>query len=122
MNQRRETVEIQSERRQQAMVISLAGSFDALTAPQAERTIAARLEKGQQQVVVDLSQVDFMSSSGVRVLLIALKQSREVGSKLRLAAAQPGVQRTLEISGLVRVLKTYPTVEGALRSFEGNAP
>lgn len=115
-------MEIQSERRQNIRVISLAGSFDALTADQAERTIAGQFDRGQQQVVVDLSQVDFMSSSGVRALLATLKRSREVGAELRLAAAQPGVQYTLEISGLVRVLKTYPTVEEAVRSFETQAP
>ena len=114
-------MEIQSERRQNILVMSLSGSVDALTADQAERTIAAQFDRAQQQVVVDLSQVDFMSSSGVRALLTTLKRSREVGAELRLAAAQPGVQRTLEISGLVRVFKSYPTVEEAVCSFEPQA-
>jgi stage II sporulation protein AA (anti-sigma F factor antagonist) len=63
-----------------------------------------------------------MSSSGVRVLLSMVKKGRELGGDLRLAAAQPGAQRTLEISGLVRVLNVYPSVEEAVRSFGPQQP
>jgi anti-anti-sigma factor len=122
MNQRGDTVEIQSERRQQTLVISLVGSLDALTADQAHGYIGAQFDAGQQQVVLDLCRVDFMSSSGVRVLLKMLKRSRGVGGGLRLAAAQPGVQRTLEISGLVRVLEVYGSVEEAVHSFGAPEP
>jgi anti-anti-sigma factor len=109
-------MKIQSEQHQQTLVISLAGSLDALTAGQAQATIGTQLNGGRQQVVLDLSRVDFMSSSGIRMLLEMLKRSRGVGGDLCLAAAQPGVQRTLEISGLARVLKIYPSVDEAVRS------
>ena len=115
-------MDIQVERRQQALVISLAGSFDALTAGEAERTIGMHLDTGQQTVVLDLSQVDFMSSSGIRVLLTLLKKSRSLGGGFCLAAPQPGVQHTLEIAGLVRVLQVYPSLEEAVRSFNPPAP
>jgi anti-anti-sigma factor len=110
-------VEIQSEFYGETLIISLAGSFDALTAGDAQSYIGAQLDAGQARVVLDLCRVDFMSSSGVRVLLEALRRSRSLGGDLRLAAAQPGVERTLEISGLVRVLGVHPSVEEAVRSF-----
>jgi anti-anti-sigma factor len=111
-------VEIQSEQHQQTLTISLAGSFDALTAEKVQKYIGTQLDGGQQQVVIDLSQVDFMSSAGVRVLLEMTKRSRGMGGDLRLAAAKPGVQRTLELSGLVRVMKVYASLEKAMGSFE----
>lgn len=111
-------MEIQSEQHQQTLAISLAGSFDALTAEEAQKCIETQLDGGQQQVVLDMSQVDFMSSAGVRVLLEMTKRSRGMGGDLRLAAAQPGVQRTLELSGLVRVIKVYASLEEAMGSFE----
>jgi anti-anti-sigma regulatory factor len=95
-------LEIQSEQRQETLIISLVGSLDALT----------------QQIIVDLSQVDFMSSAGIRVLLDMLKRSRGMGGDLRLAATQSGVQRTLELSGMVRVLQVYASVEEAVRSYD----
>jgi anti-anti-sigma factor len=115
-------MEIQSEGHQQTLVISLVGSLDVLTANQAQGTIGTQLDGGEQQVVLDLSRVDFMSSSGIRMLLDVLKQSRGIGGDLRLAAPQPGVLRTLEVSGLVRLFKIYPSVEEAVRSFGPQEP
>jgi anti-anti-sigma factor len=110
-------MEIQLEQLQHTLTISLAGSFDALTADQVKKYVGAWLDGGQQQVVLDLSQVDFMSSAGIRVLLGMTKKSRSMGGDLRLAAAQPGVQRTLALSGLVRVIKVYPSLEEAVDSY-----
>lgn len=106
---------INCEQHRQALVVSLAGSFDALTADEARKAIGTQIEDGQQRIVLDLSQVDFMSSAGVRVILEMLKSIRRMGGELRLAAAQSSVEQTLEISGLVRVLKTYPSVAAAVR-------
>ena len=122
MNQRVKEVDIQSEQHRQTVVISLTGSFDAMTADQVRSTIGRQFDEGQQQVVLDMSHVDFMSSSGVRVLLEMLKTSRGRGGDLRLAAAQPGVQGVLEISGLVRVIKIYASLEEAVGSFEPSEP
>jgi anti-sigma B factor antagonist len=114
-------VEIQFERRQQTTVMSLAGSFDALTAGQVRDTIERQFDEGPQ-IVLDLSRVLFMSSSGVRVLLEMLKRAREMGGDLRLACAQPVVQRTLEIAGLVRIVKAYASLEEAVDSFGSPEP
>lgn len=110
-------MQIHSERQQQVLVISLAGSLDALSADEAQGTIAAQLNGEPQRVVLDLGCVDFMSSSGIRMLVETLKQSRGNGGDACLAAAHPGIQRTLEIAGLARLVKTYPSVEEAVRSF-----
>lgn len=115
-------MEIRSEQRGQTTVISLDGSLDALTAGEARSAIEEQLGRGQLQLVLDLGQLDFMSSSGLRVLLEMLKEVRGMGGDLRLAAAQPGVHRSLEIAGLVRVLQIYPTLEEAMRSFDVPEP
>lgn len=112
-------MDIQTEQRQQTLVISLSGSLDALTAGKVQDFVETQFKGGQQQLVLDFSQVDFMSSSGVRLLLDLLKASRAMGGDLRLAAAQPDVERTLEVTGLLRVIKTYPSVEEGL---SGDAP
>ena len=109
-------MEILSQQHQQAVVITLVGSMDALTAEQVHSTIGGQLTRGQLQIVLDLSQVDFMSSAGLRVLLDMLKRSRGLGGDLCIAAAQPDIQRVLEISGLVGVMKVHSSVREALDS------
>jgi anti-anti-sigma factor len=115
-------LDIQLEQRQENLIISFLGSLDALTADQAHRFVGQQLDGGHRQIVIDLGKVDFMSSAGIRVLLDMLKRSRGMGGDLRLAATQPGVQRTLEVSGMVRVLRVYPSAEEAVRSYELQEP
>ena len=99
-------------------VVSIAGDIDALTADDANAFLSAQLDGGRAQLVLDLSQVSFMSSSGIRLLLEILKKSREQGGDLRLAAAPAGVTRTLEITGLTSILEVYPSGDEAVASFK----
>jgi anti-anti-sigma factor len=110
-------VDIQSKEQGGALVISLAGSVDSLTAGSAQNYIGAKFDRGQRQIVLDLDRVDFMSSSGLRLLVNMLKRSHDVGGGFRLASVPPNVRRTLEISGLERILDIYRSVEEAVGSF-----
>jgi anti-anti-sigma factor len=94
------------------------GSVDALTAEKITDFLGAQVDGGQTQLVVDLEQVDFMSSAGLRTILVILRKSRQQGGDLRLAAAQVGVKKTLEMSGFTRILNAYATAEEAAASFQ----
>jgi anti-anti-sigma factor len=110
-------MEITAKQLGQTTVVSIVGSVDALTANQVTSFLSAQVGNGQRQLVADLSQVDFMSSAGLRAILIALKESRQQGGDLRLAAAQPRVENILKIAGLTGVLQAFPTLEKAIVSF-----
>lgn len=110
-------MELCTEQHDQTIVVTVAGSVDALTAGQVTSYLGAHVDSGQKQLVLDMSQVDFMSSAGLRTILDILRRARQPGGDFRLAAAQAGVRRTLEISGFTRILKTYATVDEAVASF-----
>ena len=55
----------------------------------------------------------------LETLLAALKEARQLGGDIRLAAAQAGVEKVLKISGFMSILKFYPSVDEALTSFSG---
>ena len=111
-------MEISARRVEQVLVISVAGSIDALTAEEFSGFLGVQVDRGQNQFVLDLDQVDFMSSAGLRGILHLLRESRVRGGDLRLAAVRPGVTRTLEISGLLRIVDAYPAVNDAVASFD----
>jgi anti-sigma B factor antagonist len=110
-------VEISVKQLDQMTVVAITGSIDALTAGEVTNCLSAQIGGGQKQLVIDLGQVDFSSSAGVRVILAALRESRQHGGDLCLAAAQPGVEKVLKMSGLTSVLKTFTTVDEALAGF-----
>lgn len=103
---------IQLEESDGLTIVSCEGSIDALTAGEVETVLSS-----QKNIVFDLSQVDFISSAGLRAILVALKSCRQVGGDLRIAAAQPGVERVLNISGFTTILQIYPDVNSAVQSF-----
>jgi anti-anti-sigma factor len=101
------------------MVVTIRGSVDALTAGQVQGYFDDLLEKGERQIILDLSQVDFMSSAGLRVIMTVSKNLRQDGGELRLAAAQPSVEKMLKISGFTTILKSFASLDAALGSFQG---
>lgn len=110
-------MKITSKQINQAMVISINGSIDALTANEVSEFFMRQISNDHNQLVADLNHVDFMSSAGLRALLASLKESRHQGGDLRLAAPQPGVEKILKISGFISILKAFPSVNEAVTSF-----
>jgi len=110
-------MEIQRKVAEQAVIVAVIGSVDALTSPELSGEFSAQIAANQVKIVLDLSQVDFMSSAGLRALLNGLKDTRQASGDLRLAAAKPGVTKVLKMSGFNTIIKTYESVAEALASF-----
>lgn len=108
---------LQSEPQDKALVISITGSIDALTAEELTRHMSSEVERGHVRLVADLSGVDFMSSAGLRAILATLKRCRNAGGDLRLAGPQAGVERVLKMSGFTTLLKVFPSRADAAASF-----
>jgi anti-anti-sigma factor len=87
-------------------VIAVAGELDLATAPQLEDALLPRLREGGH-TLLDLRALDFMDSTGVRVIVSAHHAAQEHGGRFRLVRTprEGAVGRVLEISGLDRVLE-----------------
>jgi anti-sigma B factor antagonist len=98
----------------QRAVVEVSGELDMSTGPALERQLAALVNDGVTDVVLDLSRVSFIDSSGLSVLVVALKRLRSRGGALRLAGCQSPVQTVLDLTALSRVFFMYPSVDAAL--------
>lgn len=98
-------------------VVTITGSLDALTAPELGDTLSTQLKSGNAKLVADVAGLDYTSSAGLRVLLNSVKEARQKGGDLRLAAVQPNVDKVLELSGFKTIIKTFPDVASAVSSF-----
>ena len=98
-------------------VVSIKGSLDALTAPRLARFFSSQITEGHVQLVADLEQLEYTSSAGLRALLGAVKEARQQRGDLRLAAAQPEVQKLLDLSGFTSILKVFPEIDSAVASY-----
>ncbi len=114
---KRDTVlEIDIDDSAEIAVARVTGTVDSMTAPELLAALETEMDNGSIRMVVDLSGTEYMSSAGLRSLLAAVKKARAAGGDVRLASAQPNVQRVLEMSGFTSILKYYPDVAGAVGS------
>lgn len=93
------TLQISSERADDAIVLILSGELDIASAPSLERSIETLASEGAERVVIDLSGVTFMDSTGLRALLLAQQRTSGNGHELRLRRGPRQVQRVFELSG-----------------------
>jgi anti-anti-sigma factor len=98
-------------------VVSVKGSMDALTAPSLTQFFTEQIGEGHVQLVVNLKELEYTSSAGLRALLGAVKEARQQGGDLRLADIQTGVQKVLDLSGFSSILKLYTDVDLAVESY-----
>ena len=99
------------------VVIAFAGEIDLLTAPVAHTTVQQALQTsgGTTIVVLDLSEVTFLSSKGLQLLLDLADATSDRGMQLRVVpGTHHSVVRPLEITGIDTVLALFPTREQAL--------
>ena len=100
------------------VVISMGGRLDAYAATDAERKLDSLITTNKVNLVVELSKLEYVSSSGLRVLLAALKRVRKQQGDIRLAALQPYVREVFDIAGFSQLFKMFDTEADATGSFK----
>jgi len=95
--------------REQAGVtfVKMEGSISATTAEQGIHDMKKILDAGAKKVVVNLADVDYISSGGIRVLMLVHKQLSQVQGELKIAAAKGMVKEALETSGFNLLTRVY---------------
>jgi anti-sigma B factor antagonist len=89
-------------------VLALSGEIDLYTAPRLQAELAAALaEHNPARIVVDMSGVEFCDSTGMNVLLAALRHASERGGELSLAAPRAAVRKVLQVTGLEGVFTVH---------------
>ena len=94
-------------------IVGISGSLDSGSSPEAQKALTSVLA-GAKKVALDFSQLDYISSAGLRVLLGVAKQLRASGGKLAMFGLNQSVREVFEISGFASILPVYPTEGEAL--------
>lgn len=97
-------------------VLKVKGEIDVSTAPELRDRLVQINQRGASNVVVDLSEVTFLDSTGLGVLVSGLKRFRSGGGDLRLVVTGKSVSKVLEITGLTEVFQIFDTAEAAVQS------
>jgi anti-sigma B factor antagonist len=101
---------VRTEQRGEAAVVIPTGELDLATAPALDGALSRAFE-AYGRVVLDLRELEFIDSSGLRTLLTARKRADEAGASFSLVAGHRGLERTLEIAGVHKVFAWTPAEE-----------
>ncbi len=98
-------------------IIQVGGYIDTTTSSELERALDSLLKSGIVKIIIDLGNVDYISSAGWGIFISEIKGIRERGGDLKLARMIPDVYEVFELLEFNYILKSFDTIEDAIKSF-----
>lgn len=98
-------------------VLAFEGRLDTQTSPNAQQQLTRLIEEGETKILVNLEKVDYISSAGLRVLLVVAKQLKTTDGELRICSLNEVVKEVFDISGFDLILPISASESEALESF-----
>jgi anti-anti-sigma factor len=114
-----ESMEITTRSAQAVTIVTIAGSLDSNTSPQAQQALDAILANGGKgkHLAIDFSKLDYVSSAGLRVMLGTAKKLTASGGALRTFGLNDSVKEVFDISGFSSILSVFPSEADAMQGF-----
>jgi anti-sigma B factor antagonist len=100
------------------LIVEISGDLDSHGTREIEDTLEAAIHDRSARVMVDLSQVSFLSSRGIAMLVRTAKVLKGGGGSLGLVGLQPQVAEVMKIAGFSSIFPIYPTLDDAVTSFD----
>ena len=99
-------------------ILSLDGRLDTLSSTPFDKKLQDLISKDENKIIIDFSQLDFISSSGLRVLLTAGKQLKSVKGKLILCTVKDHVKEVFDVAGFTMLFSMLPSQDEAIRDLQ----
>ena len=101
-------------RQDRANVLPLEGDIDLHVSPVVREALNAMIKKKPERIVIDLSRVTYIDSSGVAALILAMQEVEAYGGKFFLSGLQETLRLIFQTSRLDRTFRIFPDVDAAL--------
>jgi anti-sigma B factor antagonist len=110
------SIDLKTEDGGETLTFKLRGSLDLATAPTIRAALTDATEKGKHHLIVDLTGLEFLDSTGLGVLIGAHRRTVEKNGSFRLIVNDGPISRLLNITGLIAVFAVYHSLEDARRN------
>ncbi|HEV3091211.1 MAG TPA: STAS domain-containing protein [Candidatus Cybelea sp.] len=108
-------IDLKTEDGGSTLVFRLRGSLDLATAPTVRAALVEATEGGSHHLIVDLTQLEFLDSTGLGVLVGVHRRTAERDGSLRLVVNEGPISRLLSITGLIAVFAVFRSLDDAKR-------
>ena len=111
---RGDLMELHVKNEENGVLVSVTGRMDAVSSPEFEKEISRLIDEDNVNFVIDLAGLDYISSSGLRSILVTAKKLKGKNGRIMLASLQAVVREVFEISGFSTIIPIYESVEEAM--------
>jgi anti-sigma B factor antagonist len=98
-------------------IVGISGRMDSLNSKDIEAKMNLLIENDTAKIIIDLADVDYISSVGLRVLLAALKKQKQKQGSIKLVSLQPFVSDIFKMTGFDKIFSIYSNQEAALERY-----
>ena len=98
-------------------VLAFEGRLDTQTSPDAQQQLTRLIEAGEKRFIVNFEKRAYISSAGLRILLVAAKQLKGIDGELRICSLNEVVGEVFDISGFTTIFKIFGSEPEALDGF-----
>jgi len=109
-------MEVTAQKEGDYRIISIEGRMDASNASEFETVVNQEIDNGTKKIIVDLSKLEYISSAGLRSMLLLAKGMQKSGGSCVICALRNVVLEVFKISGFLNIFKVFETVEGAMQA------
>jgi anti-sigma B factor antagonist len=110
-------MEITTTEREDATILRIAGRIDTVAAPALEQTINHTIESGRRKILLDFSDVTYISSGGLRVLLATAKKLKNQEDRYGLCCLSADVLKIVRLAGFTSIFSIYKSEGEALAAW-----
>lgn len=100
------------------LAVRLSGRLDATTSKSVEDHLVRQIDAGERVFVVDLAHLDYISSIGLRVFMMAAKRLKVLQGRIVVCSMQPPIRQVFEVSGFTTFLPTYADRDAAIKGLQ----
>ena len=107
-------MELSGERDGDVLVLTPEGRIDGSNSADFQSAVMERIDEGSESILLDFAGISYISSAGLRAVLILAKKLNQVSGRFALCSMQKSVQSVFEVSGFVKIIDVHPGREEAL--------
>lgn len=111
-------MDIREQKSGAVTIVTLTGRLDASTAGKLEEILLGLIGRGEKKLALNFQQVDFISSAGLRVLLMTAKRLKPLNGRVVLVSLRDQVREVFEIAGFTALFPMYAQQDEAVKSFQ----
>ncbi len=112
------TATVQEEHLEGIIILKIGGRLDALSSQPVEKEVLSAIEGSERRVLLNFSEVTYLSSAGMRMLLATFKRVKTASGRLGLCSVDSGVLDILKMSGFDEFIDVYPNQDEAVKGMQ----